>query len=108
MSVIVDVSSVYSWLISQRFVSTDSRLVLIVRVELSRLYTLCYDPFVESEYVSHVSSRWGSFSKDIVEFPLRCLVDDVQRGSLGTPFSPSLCFTNTSWNVRESQWTSRF
>ena len=49
--VVVGVSFVYIWLVSQRSVTTDSRLGLIVWVGTSRLYTLCWDPVVESEYV---------------------------------------------------------
>ena len=78
MSVIFDVSFVYSWVISQRSVTIDNRLDWIVQAGTCLLYTLCWDPVVESGYVSHVS-RWDSFSKGIVEFPPCCSVQELRH-----------------------------
>ena len=108
MSVIVVdvVSFVYVRLVSPRSAATDSLLGLTGLVETCRLYTLCW--VVEMGYVSRVLNRWDSFSKEIVESPLSFSIDNVQRGSFGTSLGSSLGSTNTTWNVRETERSSRF
>ena len=100
--IVVVVSFVYVGLGSPRSATTDSWLGLTEPVETCRLYTLCW--VVETGYVSRVSNRWDSFSKEIVQFPLGRSVDDVFDSSLGS----SLGSADTTGNVRESPRTSRF
>ena len=108
MSVIVDdvVSFVYVRLVSPRSATTDSWLGLTGWEESCRLYTLGW--VVETGYVSRVLNRWDSFSKEIVESPLGYSIDDVQRSSFRSSLGSSLGSTNTTWNVRETERSSRF